>query len=289
MGGHKAPAKSTTFDLRRRAGGDLGTRRASPPPRMRGAAAKAFSLAIAVTAVSGGVAAAVVAGNAAAEPDTASRALVASEELLTAATDPDFDRLGRSDRVVVSRSAIRTSATPVPSVTPSMVRARARALERLAAANQRRENVLAERAVEAEQKRVARLQSWVRPLSAYEITATFGEASSLWSTTHTGIDLAAPTGTPAGSASSGTVLAAGYDGSYGNKVIVEHADGTQTWYAHMDTINVGEGQVVKPGEVLGTVGATGNVTGPHLHLEVRPGGASPVDPAAEFAGRGLPL
>lgn len=293
MGRHKTT--STTPVFRRPAVGEPGRRRASPPPRSPSTAVKALTFAVAATAVSGGVAAAVVPGSDPVEPDSTSPAFVARAALLTAASELDVDRLARANQVVVSRSAIRVSATPVPAVTTSMVRARERELERLTAASEEREDVLVERAAEveraadAERERVAQSQSWVRPVSGYQITATFGEASSLWSTTHTGIDLAAPTGTPVGSVASGTVISAGYDDSYGNKVVVEHADGTQTWYAHMDTIDAVVGQAVAPGGTLGTVGATGNVTGPHLHLEVRPGGGSPVDPAAEFAGRGISL
>ena len=132
-------------------------------------------------------------------------------------------------------------------------------------------------------------QQWVRPLTSYRVTATFGQSSYLWSTVHTGIDLAAPTGTSVGAVGAGVVISASYDGSYGNKVVVRHDDGTETWYAHMNTIESQVGQAVEAGTLIGTVGSTGNVTGPHLHLEVRPGGGEPVDPGAAFMTRGLPL
>lgn len=132
-------------------------------------------------------------------------------------------------------------------------------------------------------------QEWVRPLTSYRITATFGQSSYLWSTVHTGIDLAAPTGTRVGAVGAGVIISASYDGSYGNKVVVRHDDGTETWYAHLNTIEAQVGQAVQAGTLIGTVGATGNVTGPHLHLEVRPGGGDPVDPDVAFMARGLPL
>lgn len=95
---------------------------------------------------------------------------------------------------------------------------------------------------------------------------------------HTGVDIAAPTGTPIRAAAGGTVSFAGVRGGYGNVVIVDHADGSQTYYAHQNELRVSAGQQVSAGEVVGTVGSTGMSTGPHLHFELRRGGA-PVDPA----------
>lgn len=95
---------------------------------------------------------------------------------------------------------------------------------------------------------------------------------------HAGIDLGAPTGTPIGAAAAGTVTFAGVRGGYGNLVIVDHGDGTESRYAHQATIAVREGQRVTPGALLGTVGSTGMSTGPHLHFELRRDG-QPVDPA----------
>ncbi|MGH3358613.1 MAG: M23 family metallopeptidase, partial [Nocardioidaceae bacterium] len=64
-------------------------------------------------------------------------------------------------------------------------------------------------------------------------------------------------------------------------------DGTEIWYCHQNAFAVSEGQVVAPGETIGEVGSTGNVTGPHLHLEVRPGGGEPVDPYAALQEHGV--
>jgi murein DD-endopeptidase MepM/ murein hydrolase activator NlpD len=128
---------------------------------------------------------------------------------------------------------------------------------------------------------------WMLPLTSYRITALFGQASALWSNNHTGVDFAAPTGTPVRTVAPGTVTKAGYDGSYGYKVEIVHDDGTETWYAHMNSIAVAVGQEVTVNEVVGTVGSTGNVTGPHLHLEVRPLGGDPVDPLLALRERGL--
>jgi murein DD-endopeptidase MepM/ murein hydrolase activator NlpD len=144
-----------------------------------------------------------------------------------------------------------------------------------------------EAARQAQEAREAR--AWRPPLSGYRITATFGQSSSLWSTVHTGVDLAAPAGIPVTSTAAGTVTFAGYDGAYGYKVVVQHDDGTETWYAHLSSISVSVGQTVSHHTVVGPVGSSGNVTGPHLHLEVRPVGGEPVDPLTALAARNVHL
>jgi len=85
-----------------------------------------------------------------------------------------------------------------------------------------------------------------------------------------GVDLAAPTGTKIVAAASGTVLLArnGYNGGYGNMVIIKHPNGTQTLYAHQSKIATSTGREVSQGETIGYVGSTGRSTGPHLHYEV---------------------
>ena len=79
----------------------------------------------------------------------------------------------------------------------------------------------------------------------------------------------------------------GYDGAYGNKTVVTLEDGTEIWYAHQTSQYVSIGETVAAGEVIGTVGSTGNVTGSHLHVEVRPGGGDPVDPYAAMVVNGV--
>ncbi|MBM4379372.1 MAG: peptidoglycan DD-metalloendopeptidase family protein [Deltaproteobacteria bacterium] len=94
---------------------------------------------------------------------------------------------------------------------------------------------------------------------------------------HDGIDLAAPAGTPVRTAAPGTVLYAGAQAGYGYIVLVEHAGGLVTLYAHNRDLRVREGQEVREGQVVATVGETGKTSGPHLHFEVRKEGL-PVDP-----------
>jgi len=85
---------------------------------------------------------------------------------------------------------------------------------------------------------------------------------------HRGIDIAAPKGTPGQAALGGEVLFSGYANGYGNTVVVEHAGGYQTRYAHLGSLAVTKGEVLETEQVLGSVGSTGRSTGPHLHFEV---------------------
>lgn len=96
---------------------------------------------------------------------------------------------------------------------------------------------------------------------------------------HSGIDLAAPSGTLIYSADGGEIIHTGYDGGYGYSIMVYHGGGFATWYAHLSRILVNVGQRVERGEVIGLVGSTGWSTGPHLHFEVRINGAAQ-DPLA---------
>ncbi len=94
---------------------------------------------------------------------------------------------------------------------------------------------------------------------------------------HAGIDIPAATGVPVAAAGSGVVTWAGAAGDWGNLVVVSHGSGVSTYSAHLSRIDVTFGQRVRQGQRIGLVGATGHADGPHLHFEVRVGGAS-VDP-----------
>jgi murein DD-endopeptidase MepM/ murein hydrolase activator NlpD len=133
------------------------------------------------------------------------------------------------------------------------------------------------RAAEARAGEIAKNQ-WRLPTQGYHLTARFGMAGGLWASNHTGLDFAAPSGTPIVAVANGVITESGYDGSYGNKTVETLDDGTEIWYAHQSEIGVQVGQRVSGGQQIGAIGSTGNTTGPHLHLEVRPGGGDPVDP-----------
>ncbi len=104
---------------------------------------------------------------------------------------------------------------------------------------------------------------------------------------HGGVDLSAPTGTAVRAAAAGTVVIAASHYFSGNSVFIDHGDDLITMYFHLDRILVAEGDRVAPGEVIGTVGATGRVTGPHLHFGARWHEAR-IDPMVLLADRQEP-
>ncbi|MER6030520.1 M23 family metallopeptidase [Streptomyces sp. NPDC001851] len=142
----------------------------------------------------------------------------------------------------------------------------------------------------AEAKRLAELaKQYQLPVVSYTITGTFGQPGAMWSSGyHTGLDFAAPTGTLIKAIHGGTITQAGWAGAYGYRTVLTLDDGTELWFCHQSSINVRVGQKVSTGEVIGRIGATGNVTGPHLHLEVHPDGqAAGIDPAPWLRDKGL--
>lgn len=135
---------------------------------------------------------------------------------------------------------------------------------------------------------VLKANQWKLPVDPadYRITATFGQYG-LWARAHTGLDFAAPTGSPIFAVANGTITSTGYDGAYGNKTVLTLDDGTEIWFCHQSAVDVSVGATVHAGELIGRVGSTGNTTGPHLHLEVRPGGGDPVNPYTALTEQGL--
>jgi len=121
---------------------------------------------------------------------------------------------------------------------------------------------------------------------SYRLTARYNQAGSAWSSGfHTGLDFAAPTGTPLYAITDATVTSTLWHASYGNLTILTADDGTVFYYAHQSSRSVTEGQRVTAGQKLGAVGETGNAFGAHLHLEVRVGGQR-TDPEVWFAHHG---
>ncbi|MFF9849016.1 M23 family metallopeptidase [Streptomyces litmocidini] len=149
----------------------------------------------------------------------------------------------------------------------------------------------AEAKAKAEAERLAQLAaSYSLPVSSYTLTATYMQSGSMWSSGyHTGLDFAAPTGTPLKAVHGATVKSAGWSGSYGYRIVLELEDGTEVWYCHLSSMLVSAGQTVSTGETVGRVGATGNVTGAHLHMEVHTAGGDGIDPASWLRSKGLSL
>lgn len=127
--------------------------------------------------------------------------------------------------------------------------------------------------------------TWVLPLSEYRVSSLYG---ARWGGRHNGLDLAIDSGTPIRAMGAGDIVEAGWSGGYGQRTIIRHADGTETWYCHQSSLELTGGSVAA-GDVIGYVGSTGNSTGPHLHLEVHPGGGDPIDPVGWLTGLGLAL
>ncbi len=123
----------------------------------------------------------------------------------------------------------------------------------------------------ADKKPAATGKDWQWPMKqgTYTLGTRYHETGAMWSLGyHTGLDLVASAGTPIYAPADGKVVHAGPGGSYGNMTEIQHAGGVMTLYGHQTSIKVSVGQQVKRGDLIGTVGATGNVTGPHLHWEV---------------------
>ena len=122
-------------------------------------------------------------------------------------------------------------------------------------------------------KKVALNLNLIRPISGI-ISSRFGHVSSRRVSKHTGLDIAAATGTKIKAAAGGTVTFSGYKGSFGYMVVINHGNGIETYYAHCSKLYVSAGQKVNQGDVIAAVGNTGNSTGPHLHLEIRINGVA---------------
>lgn len=129
---------------------------------------------------------------------------------------------------------------------------------------------------------------WILPLKpgSYRITEGFGEGYSWRGYGHTGLDFATPSGSPVFAVASGTVIAAQYAGGCGYMVELRLEDGTELKYCHNSSLATSVGAKVRVGDVIAYSGNTGHSTGPHVHLEVHPGGGDAVDPYAALIANG---
>ncbi|MGW3553242.1 M23 family metallopeptidase [Streptomyces griseoincarnatus] len=208
-------------------------------------------------------------------------------------------------------AAAQTGLTPVVTlgdVVADRVDAQAAAQHEAArvaaqeAARKAAEEAARERAVEeaekarAEKERAAReaerkrLNTFVSPIPGSYVSTAYQSGGAIWSSgSHTGIDFHAASGTPVQSVGVGTVVEAGWGGAYGNQVVIKMHDGTYTQYAHLSSVSVSAGQEVTAGQQIGLSGATGNVTGAHLHFEARMSAeyGSDLDPVAYLRSHGV--
>ncbi|OKI32756.1 peptidase M23 [Streptomyces sp. TSRI0281] len=132
-------------------------------------------------------------------------------------------------------------------------------------------------------------RSWVTPVETYELSAGFDSVGEHWTRRHTGQDFAVDIGTPVRSVGAGRVASVSCGGAFGIEVLVRHAGGYFTQYAHLAGVTVDQGEQVHAGQWVGQSGTTGNSTGPHLHFEVRltPQLGSGVDPARWLREHGV--
>ncbi|MFF9376705.1 M23 family metallopeptidase [Streptomyces griseoluteus] len=209
--------------------------------------------------------------------------------------------LAASPALAADNSVENTGLTPVIAVSDTLaeeIAAQATAQKATAerkAAEEAAERAAAERAREAKERAARkaereRLNTFVMPITGSYVSTAYQSSSSLWSSgSHTGIDFHAASGTAVHAAGAGTVVSTGWGGAYGNEIVIRMADGMYTQYGHLSSIGVSVGQRVVPGQQIALSGATGNVTGPHLHFEARTGPdyGSDVDPVAYLRKHGV--
>lgn len=205
-----------------------------------------------------------------------------------------------ANATLTQRRALALAASKAAAAKKAAAQARATAAAKTAAIAQANRELRAKAAAaaKAEAKAKAKARAAARaaaaaapkivlPTTGYHLTARFDQAGGRWAHNHTGLDFAAPIGTPVRSVMAGTVIQADWEGAYGRQVKVRHANGTVTSYSHMSEFDVSVGDKVQAGSMVGRIGVTGNTTGPHVHFEVLPGGGSPIDPEPWLRAHGV--
>lgn len=137
----------------------------------------------------------------------------------------------------------------------------------MAAAAKQAKKIELQRAKRAKARAQRSSGDFFTPTRNYQLTARYGQPGSWSRGYHTGLDFAAPSGTPVFAALAGKVIEVGWAGAYGNNIVIEHANGLKTRYAHLSATSVSTGDKVTRGQHIGAVGNTGNSTGAHLHFE----------------------
>jgi murein DD-endopeptidase MepM/ murein hydrolase activator NlpD len=231
-------------------------------------------------------------GDVLSELTTAQSQLASQELALVLSRNRAVKRSADAEAAVRSVAAIKAEQEATRAVLQQRITDLQSEVDALAAEQVRLEAVIKERLEAAARVRAARAargnpfrsrrpttgvgvspSGFIWPVQGY-VTSGFGPR---WGRMHTGIDIAAPAGTPIHAAKAGEVIYAAWMGGYGNLVVVDHGDSVVTLYGHQSRIGAVEGQELNQGDVLGFVGTTGHSTGNHLHFEVRVD-ARPRDP-----------
>ncbi|MGW3266707.1 M23 family metallopeptidase [Streptomyces sp. NPDC001056] len=234
------------------------------------------------------------------KPGRVKRATAQAAGIAALTTTGVIGTLAASPALAAENTAEQTGLTPVLAATDDLaehIDAQATAQQRIAE-HEAAEKAAAARAKEAREARARaareaerrRLNAFVAPIAHSYVSTGYKVGSSLWSSgSHTGIDFHAATGTPVHAVGVGTVVSTGWGGAYGNEIVIRMADGMYTQYGHLSSIGVTVGQRVVAGQQIALSGATGNVTGPHLHFEARTGPdyGSDVDPVAYLRHHGV--
>ncbi|MEU6182074.1 M23 family metallopeptidase [Streptomyces coeruleorubidus] len=200
----------------------------------------------------------------------------------------------------VASAADTTAASGAASAVQAQAAAQAKAAKAEAAKAEKAAKAAAVKKAAAAKKAAVKkaakkaTPSWVDPVKKYKLSASFAQNGGMWQSTHSGQDFAVPSGTQVVAAHGGTVVKAGGNGAgdgpaYGNAVVIKHGNGTYSQYAHLSTVKVRIGQVVKTGQEIARSGNTGNSSGPHLHFEIRttPNYGSAVDPVKFLRAKGV--
>ncbi|MHC0431878.1 M23 family metallopeptidase [Streptomyces sp. O3] len=204
--------------------------------------------------------------------------------------------LGTGVAAAAEKSASEALAGAAASI-KKQAEAQQKAAAKKAAAEKKAKQAKAKAKKAAAKKAAAKKASaWSDPVDSYTLTATYGKGGSMWASKHSGQDFAVPVGTRVESVGAGTVVKAGGNGAgdgpaYGNAVVIKHATGRYSQYAHLSKINVKVGQKVKAGQRIALSGNTGNSSGPHLHFEIRttPNYGSAINPVTFLRSKGVSL
>ena len=202
---------------------------------------------------------------------TAAQAQTARDQAATEVAD-QADLSSRRQQVALQTAAVQGRVAEQQRVARNNARVAAVAKAKAAAA------AAAKAKAEREGKR------WVMPIAGATFTSGYGMR---WGRMHWGNDFGTSVGTPLRAMSKGTVTFVGYHGNMGKLVRIKYWDGTESYYAHMDSYSTHVGESVMPGDIVGRTGNTGRSTGPHLHLEIHPDGGGAVNPAPWLAEKGL--